>query len=133
MASDQHSQLVERVRDGIQWAQDPQWDGYRDAETALDRLVEQYEDLLRQRIELQNSVGGNIVTIDRLCDERTEAWRKIERLEEQLEAVEHDLGAHRLMLKDERRWRAEAEADLASCKKEREMLLRQVTAFTGNA
>lgn len=41
MGANQHSDLVQRVRDGITWAQDPQWEGYDDALAALDSLIEQ--------------------------------------------------------------------------------------------
>lgn len=60
-------------------------------EEALDGLIEQNEDLLRQRVELQNSIGGYVTTVDKLCEERAAAWQKLARLEEQFEVVRNGL------------------------------------------
>ena len=34
--------------------------------------------LLRQRVELQNSIGGYVTQVDKLCEQRAQAWRDLD-------------------------------------------------------
>ena len=46
------------------------------------------DDLLRQRVELQNSIGGYVVQVDKLCEQRAKAWRDLATAREALDKIE---------------------------------------------
>lgn len=56
VTSKPHKRLLQRVRAGITWAQDPQWEGYEDAEQAYRELNELLDDAIDREKALEEQL-----------------------------------------------------------------------------